>query len=127
MQKHIILWNLANGLFVAIALFLILPVKVGAQTVERIGVPLFDVPNLIQKSDALHGLIAVSGILRCSSLSTCWFEHPTDSKQHVEVDLSQISRQERQQIGECVAAPCGDLLVGLVDRAERGIRFRMLR
>jgi hypothetical protein len=117
-----------TGLWAAIILPLLTPVHVQAQTAERIGIPLYEVPDLIHGPDgARQGVIAVSGILRCSGPSTCWFEHPTNSQRHVEIDVSQISSRERQHFRGCIASPCGELLVGLVDRAERGIRFRMLR
>jgi hypothetical protein len=112
----------------AIILLPFLPVQVQAQTVERIGIPLFEVSDLTHgPDDVRHGVIAVSGILRCSGPSTCWFEHPTNSARHVEVDVSQISSRERQHFHGCIASPCGELLVGFVDLAKRGIRFRMLR
>jgi hypothetical protein len=112
----------------AIILLPFLPVQVQAQTVGKIGIPLFEVPDLIHGPDgARHGVIAVSGILRCSGPSICWFEHPRNSARHVEVDVSQISSRERQHFHGCIASPCGELLVGLVDVAKRGIRFQMLR
>jgi hypothetical protein len=104
------------------------PFQAQAETIEKIGVPLFEVPDLFNRSGgALHGIIAVSGILRCSSLSTCWFEHPNNPKRRVKIDIRQISSRERDYFRGCVSSPCGELLVGLVDRVERGARFRMLR
>ena len=116
------------GIVTAIASFLGFPVQVQAQIVEKLGIPLFEVADLIDRSyGALHGVIAVSGILRCSGQSTCWFEHPTNSKQHLEIDVSRVSSLDRERFRNCIAAPCGELLVGFVDRGKSGVRFSMLR
>jgi hypothetical protein len=116
------------AILTAILSIIFSPFQVQAETIEKIGVPLFEVPDLFNKSvGTLHGIIAVSGILRCSSLSTCWFEHPNNPKRRVKIDVRQISSREKDYFRGCVGSPCGELLVGLVDRAERGVRFRMLR
>jgi hypothetical protein len=116
------------GILTALASLLIPPVQVQAQTIERIGIPLYEVADLMHGSGrTFHGVIAVSGVLQCSSLRTCWFEHPTNSKQHLDIDSSQVSLRDKQHLRSCITSPCGELLVGLFVRAGREVYFKMLR
>jgi hypothetical protein len=119
---------LSLGLWVEILFLSIIPVQAQVQTTERIGIPLYEVADLmLRPGRKFNGTIAVSGILRCSDQRTCWFEYPTNSQQHIAIDVSQISAEDKQQLRSCIALPCGELLVGLFNRAERGVYFRMLR
>ena len=107
------IWQM--GIVTAIASFLSFPVQVQAQLFEKLGIPLFEVPDLIDRSDgALHGVIAVSGILRCSGQSTCWFERPTNSKQHLEVDLSRVSSRIESVFVTASPPHAANCLLGLL-------------
>lgn len=120
------IWFLASC--VAILSPSITQVQAQVSGIDQLGIPLYEVPDLMTKSHQTPvGTIAVSGILQCEGPTICWFEDPTRPKQHLMVDVSQVSPEDKQDLLSCVASPCGELLIGRFDRIGRGLRFRMLR
>jgi hypothetical protein len=105
------------------------PVQAQIETTKKIGISLYEVADLtVESRREFPGTIAVSGILRCSSKQICWFEHPTNPQLHVPIKFSANTLDEKQRlIHNCIASPCGELLIGVFDRLPHNSQFEILR